>query len=183
MICGSSTRSEPAAALRGLAKRESPCSSRSAFSRSKARRFITVSPRTSKSGEAGSSTRSGSERMVRAFSVTSSPTVPSPRVTAWAKRAVAIMGRHREAVQLQFGDVAECGAAQQFAHAAVEIAQLPLVERVVQAQHRRAVPHLDEAFARLAAHALAWANRASAAPDAALPAPAAGASARRIRRR
>ena len=28
-------------------------------------------------------TRSGSERMVRAFSVTSSPTMPSPRVTAW----------------------------------------------------------------------------------------------------
>ena len=48
VMVGSSTRSEPAAALRGLAKRESPRSSRSALSRSKARRFMTVSPRASK---------------------------------------------------------------------------------------------------------------------------------------
>ena len=83
-MAGSSTRSEPAAALRGLANRESPFASRSAFSRSNARRFITVSPRTSNAARSVV-TRSGSERIVRAFSVTSSPTTPSPRVIACAK--------------------------------------------------------------------------------------------------
>jgi D-alanine-D-alanine ligase-like ATP-grasp enzyme len=55
--------------------------SRLAFSKSKARRFITVSPRTSNTSRSVL-TRNGSERMVRAFSVTSSPILPSPRVTA-----------------------------------------------------------------------------------------------------
>ena len=68
--------------------------------------------------------------------------------------AIAIVRRHGKAVHLQFGHVAELGAAQQFAHAAVEIAQFAFVQGVIQAQHGRAVRHLDETFARLAAHAL-----------------------------
>ena len=73
--------------------------------------------------------------------------------------AVPIVHRHGKAVQLQLGDVAERRAAQQFADAAIEVAQFGLVERVVQAQHRRAVPHLDETLAGLAADPLRWANR------------------------
>ena len=68
--------------------------------------------------------------------------------------AIAILGRHGKAVQLQFGDVLELGAAQKLAHPAVEIAQLGFIQGVVQAQHRRAVRHLDETLARLAAYAL-----------------------------
>ena len=41
--------------------------------------------------------------------------------------AVAIVGGHGESVQLELGDVTEFGAAEQFAHAAVEIAELRLV--------------------------------------------------------
>ena len=48
---------------------------------------------------------SGMQRMVRAFSVTSSPIAPSPRVTACASLPVAIVHRHRQAVQLQLGHV------------------------------------------------------------------------------
>jgi hypothetical protein len=52
-------------------------------------------------GRQRGSTRSGSERMVRAFSVTSSPTEPSPRVTAWRQPAVAVERRHGKPVQFQ----------------------------------------------------------------------------------
>ena len=51
VIAVSSTRSDPAAALRGLANFGSPCSSRSEFRRSKPWRFITTSPRVSKAGQ------------------------------------------------------------------------------------------------------------------------------------
>ena len=64
------------------------------------------------------------------------------------------MRRHGEAVQLELGDVAEFGAAQQVAHAAVEIAQLGFVQGIIQAQHGGAVLDLDEALARFSAHAL-----------------------------
>ena len=80
--------------------------------------------------------------------------MPSPRVTACDELAVAIVGGHGEAVQLEFGDVAVFGAAEQVADAAVEIAQLGFVEGVVEAEHGGAVLDLDEAFARFAADAL-----------------------------
>ena len=49
--------------------------------------------------------------------------------------------------------VAVFGAAQQFAHAAVEIAQFAFVQGIIQAQHGGAVLDFDEPLARLAAHA------------------------------
>ena len=97
--------------------------------------------------------------------------------------AVAIVRRHGESVQLEFGDVAVFGAAEQVAHAAVEIAQFGFVQRIVEAQHRRAVPHLDEALARLSADALGGRIRREQLGMLRSPGPAAGASARRIRRR
>ena len=71
------------------------------------------------------------------------------------------MRGHGQAVELQLGDVLEFGAAQQLAHAAVEIAQLAFVQGVVETEHGRAVRHLDETLARFAAYALGWASRAS----------------------
>ena len=109
---GSRARSDPAAALRGLAKRESCCCSRSAFSLSKDFRGMITSPRTSNASSLDL-TRSGRERMVRAFSVTSSPTTPSPRVMAWCDAAVAVVRGHGQAVQLQLGDIFIALAAQQ----------------------------------------------------------------------
>ena len=88
------------------------------------------------------------------------------------KLAVAIVRGHGKSVQLQFGHVQVFGAAQQFAHAAVEIAQLAFVQRIVQAQHGRAVRHLDEALARLAAHALGRRIGREQARDVASPVPA-----------
>ena len=93
LLCGHGSRDPEAirefeltaAALRGLANRESPFSSLSAFSRSNADRPITTSPRTSKEAREAWA-RSGSERIVRAFSVTSSPITPSPRVSADTNR-------------------------------------------------------------------------------------------------
>ena len=94
------------------------------------------------------------ERMVRAFSVTSSPTSPSPRVSACASLPLAIVHGHGKPVQLQLGDVGELFLAQKPAHAPVEVPQFRLAQRVVQAQHGAGMPHLDETLARLAAHAL-----------------------------
>jgi len=70
------------------------------------------------------------------------------------QEAVAIVHRHGKAVQLQLRYVAERLASQQLADAAVEVAQFGLVERIVEAEHGRAVPDLDETLARLAADAL-----------------------------
>ena len=68
--------------------------------------------------------------------------------------AVAIVGGHGEPVQLEFGDVAVFGAAEEFADAAVEIAEFGFVEGVIEAEQGRAVLDLDEALARLPADAL-----------------------------
>ena len=69
------------------------------------------------------------------------------------------MRGHGQAVELQLGDVLEFGAAHQLAHAAIEIAQLAFVQGVVETEHGRAVGHLDETLARLAAYALGWGIR------------------------
>ncbi len=83
---GSSTRTAPAAALRGLANGASPASSRCSFIATNDFVGISTSPRTSNGAVsparriASRPTVSGIERIVRRFAVTSSPTMPSPRV-------------------------------------------------------------------------------------------------------
>ena len=72
----------PLAALRGLAKRASPRASRRQFNSSQRLRERNTSPRTVRAGGASAGSRSGMSAMVRAFSVTSSPVSPSPRVSA-----------------------------------------------------------------------------------------------------
>jgi hypothetical protein len=83
---GSFWRSEPAAALRGLANTGLPASVIDSLSRSKASLGRNTSPRTSsRSGTENSSvarSRLGTASMVRTLGVTSSPVVPSPRVRA-----------------------------------------------------------------------------------------------------
>ena len=74
--------------------------------------------------------------------------------------AVAIVGGHGESVHLEFGDVAVFGAAEKVADAAVEIAEFGFVEGVIEAEHRRAVPYLDKAFARLCRRRAGWGNPA-----------------------
>ena len=79
-IFGSSWRSVPAAALRGLANAGSPASARCSLSSRKPLRGKYTSPRTSISSGAPE-IRFGIWSIVRMLWVTSSPTRPSPRVT------------------------------------------------------------------------------------------------------
>ena len=84
---GSFWRSEPAAALRGLANGFSPASTSRAFSSSKRSIGKKTSPRTStRSGTRSPLSRSGMSAMVRTFGVMSSPVRPSPRVAARVSR-------------------------------------------------------------------------------------------------
>ena len=87
---GSFWRSEPAAALRGLAKAGLPASVIETLSRSKALVGRNTSPRTSTSFGTGNSSlvlsRWGTESMVFTLGVTSSPVRPSPRVSARTSR-------------------------------------------------------------------------------------------------
>ncbi len=87
---GSFCRSEPAAALRGLANNGLPASAIEALSRSKASAGRNTSPRTSSSAGTGRSSvptsRCGTESMVLTLGVTSSPVRPSPRVRARTSR-------------------------------------------------------------------------------------------------
>ncbi len=79
----SSCRKAPAAALRGLTNSRPPASRCRALIASKSAWNIRTSPRTSISaGGFVVARRSGSDAIVRAFGVTSSPTMPSPRVAA-----------------------------------------------------------------------------------------------------
>jgi hypothetical protein len=64
------------------------------------------------------------------------------------------VGSHGESIELELGDVAVWGAAEEVADAAVEIAELGFVEGVVEAEEGRAVGDFDEALARFAADAL-----------------------------
>ena len=54
----------------------------------------------------------------------------------------------------ELGDVAVFGTAEEVAYAAVEIAEFGFVERVIEAEHRRAVPYPDKALARFSADTL-----------------------------
>jgi len=83
LLPSSFCRSDPEAALRGFANTRSPASTWAALSFSNASVVKNTSPRTSTSGggESVSSFR-GIDEMRRTFSVTSSPTTPSPRVAA-----------------------------------------------------------------------------------------------------
>ncbi len=87
---GSFWRSDPAAALRGLANIGLPASAIEALSRSKASTGRNTSPRTSTSAGTGNSSlpvsRWGTEAMVLTLGVTSSPVRPSPRVSARTSR-------------------------------------------------------------------------------------------------
>ncbi len=84
---GSFCRSEPAAALRGLAKAGLPASCSEELSRSNAASGRNTSPRTSStSGSPSPASRAGIDRIVLTFGVTSSPVRPSPRVAALVSR-------------------------------------------------------------------------------------------------
>ncbi len=87
---GSFCRSEPAAALRGLANIGLPASTIEALSRSNASTGRNTSPRTSMRAGTGNSllraSRWGIESIVLTLGVTSSPVRPSPRVSARTRR-------------------------------------------------------------------------------------------------
>src|SRR5712672_532635 len=159
---GSSTRTEPAAALRGFTKILPPLSSCWRFMASNALRVIRTSPRTSKLEGSLSffrvarSTRSGTERIVFTLGVTSSPVRPSPRVTHRRRRhaqrdvfagasiaasdaareaAVDVLQRDAETIEFVLGDVFDFFAAAALAHTALEIRQGFIGKSVVQAEH------------------------------------------------
>ena len=60
--------------------------------------------------------------------------------------SLGIESGHREAIELEFGDIAEGLIAEEVADAAVEVAEFGFVECVVEAKHRRAVGKLEEAL-------------------------------------
>lgn len=87
VIFGSSWRRLPAAALRGFANSRCSAARCRSFRRAKSRLNISTSPRTSSTaGTFAPFSFSGIERIVRTFSVTSSPVAPSPRVDARTNR-------------------------------------------------------------------------------------------------
>ena len=80
-------RRDPDAALRGFAKTRSPARACSALSARKASTGKKISPRTSTSGGCPVPlSLAGIDPIARTFSVTSSPTTPSPRVAALVSR-------------------------------------------------------------------------------------------------
>ena len=84
---GSFCRSDPAAALRGLANGALPASTSVALSASNAATGKNTSPRTSSSsGTAAPDSRAGTTERVRTLPVMSSPVRPSPRVAARTSR-------------------------------------------------------------------------------------------------
>ncbi|CAM5601327.1 hypothetical protein SHIRM173S_07365 [Streptomyces hirsutus] len=84
---GSFWRSEPAAALRGLAKGLSPASTRRALRPWNSSIGKKTSPRIStRAGTPSPFRRSGISAMVRTLGVMSSPVRPSPRVAARTRR-------------------------------------------------------------------------------------------------
>ena len=96
--------------------------------------------------------------MVRTLAVTSSPREPSPRVAPRTQPAVLVGERDAQAVDLQLGDVGDRrrrrAPAAPSRDALVEGAQLLLVVRVVEAEHRHEVLDRREALDRPPADAL-----------------------------
>jgi hypothetical protein len=70
--------------------------------------------------------------------------------------SVTILRGHGKPVHLEFGDIAIFNSPEKFADPAIERQKLFLIQSIIQAQHRGAVRHFDEAFAGLAAHTLGW---------------------------
>ena len=160
VIDGSSCRTVPAVKLRGFANVASPALSRSSFNLRKRPIGISISPRTSKSAGIPAffsfvfQTDSGIERTVRTFSVTSSPTLPSPRVMPRSSWPSAIDKRQRHAVELQLAHIFDVAAPAEFVNAALPVAQFFFAVSVIEREHGRGMLRLHEAFARLAANAL-----------------------------
>ena len=90
MILGSFCRSEPAAALRGLANGALSSATSDSFSFANSSTAKNTSPRTSRVLGSGCSSvavsRRGMTAMVATLAVTSSPNRPSPRVAARVSR-------------------------------------------------------------------------------------------------
>ena len=83
---GSSWRTEPAAVFLGFAYVGRPASARSSLKRSNADLGNSTSPLASNLSGAAPITLRGTDLIVRRFRVTSSPTVPLPRVAPLASR-------------------------------------------------------------------------------------------------
>ena len=92
--------------------------------------------------------------MVRAFSVTSSPTRPSPRVRACSKRPSLIVRGHGEAIELQLGDILVRSPLQQAVARAHRIPAVPPRSERCPGSAWGTVRNFDESFAGLAAYAL-----------------------------
>ena len=113
VICGSSWRSDPAAALRGLANGGSPAATRSLLSRSNARRGRITSPRTSSScgiravRRMDEAQRHALDRADVLGDVLAVDAVAARR--ADRQPAVFIDQFDREAVELDLGDVLDIG--------------------------------------------------------------------------
>src|ERR1019366_10625239 len=69
------------------------------------------------------------------------------------EEAVPVARRHREAIHLQFGNIAVGSAAQQIPYPFIESAEFGLIERIIEAEHDGVVRNLTESLARFASYA------------------------------
>ena len=107
-----------------------------------------------------SARRSGIDRIVRALTVMSSPTLPAPARRGEHEHAVLVAQADRRPVDLRLQHVARLLAAEALADALVERADLLLAVRVVDAHHRDGVRTGFSSVCTLAADALRRASRA-----------------------
>ncbi len=153
---GSSWRRLPAAAFLGFTNVFSPFSAAIRFISRKPGIDMKTSPRTSSSsGGDFPASRSGTLWIVRMLCVTSSPTVPSPRVAATSSEPVAVGQADGEPVELRLAGVGDLALGlQPFANPAVERDDVLARKCVVERKHRHAMPDLREGRDRRAADAL-----------------------------
>ncbi len=100
---------------------------------------------------------------VLTLAVTSSPSLPSPRVAARDEPAALVAQRAGQPVDLGLGgegDLLVLRQPQEAAHALDELAHLLVVERVAEREHRHRVADLGEFRGRLRADPAARAIRA-----------------------
>src|SRR6266498_1043864 len=136
---GSFWRSEPAAALRGLANGAFPSATRRSFNSSNTRTGRYTSPRTSRSsGTSAPVSRMGTSPIVLMLGVTSSPTRPSPLVDK----------RDSQPVDLHLAQIIT-GVTHLAPHPSRPSRQLLVGERVVQALQPLQVLHWGELSADL----------------------------------
>ena len=184
---GSSWRSEPAAALRGLAKTLPPAASCSRVERGEVVvRHVDLAAHVDRPpARCGPCSWCGISAMVMTFSVTFSPSLPSPRVAACDEAAALVAERDGEPVDLRLGGEGELvvrAEPRKRRTRSTNSVDILVVEGIAERQHRHAVADLAEAVAGRRADLAATGCRGGRARESAPRSPYCAGAARRTRR-